>query len=72
MKNPTEAMDCPNGHGQMKLIKAVKEINFRDKELTIEAEIYRCPVCEIETGTLDQTAAIQKTISDEYRKKRIY
>ena len=62
-------MNCPSGHGKMKLKKIKKNTTFRGVGLAVHAEEYVCPVCNLESATIEQTASIQKAISDAYRKK---
>ena len=62
-------MNCPNGHGKMVIKKLDKTMNFRGVDITFQVEHYVCPVCGIEVGTIDQTAATQRVISDVYRKE---
>lgn len=63
-----ETMKCPNGHGKMLIKKDEKKLKFRGLDMSIPVEQYECPVCGVEAGTIEQTAAIQRTISDAYRK----
>jgi len=61
-------MDCPSGHGKMVLKKAKKRMTFRGVKIIVPVEQYRCTVCGVEAGTVNQTARIQKAIADSYRK----
>jgi putative zinc finger/helix-turn-helix YgiT family protein len=61
-------MDCPSGHGKMVLKKAKKRMTFRGVKIIVPVEQYRCTVCGVEAGTVNQTARIQKAIADAYRK----
>ena len=61
-------MNCPSGHGAMTIKKTRKRIAFRGQDLVIPVEQYVCPICGAEAGTVEQTAAIQRAISDAYRK----
>jgi len=61
-------MNCPNGHGKMASKKSEKKTKFRGVDLNIPVEDYSCPVCGVEAGTVDQTASLQKAISEAYRK----
>ena len=61
-------MNCPNDHGKMSIIKSDRTIKFRGKHLTFPINHYICPVCGIEAGSIEQTAATQRAISDAYRK----
>jgi putative zinc finger/helix-turn-helix YgiT family protein len=61
-------MDCPSEHGKMVLRKAKKRMIFRGIKIIVPVEQYRCAVCGVEVGSVDQTARIQKTIADAYRR----
>jgi putative zinc finger/helix-turn-helix YgiT family protein len=63
-----ETMNCPNGHGNMSIIKSDRTIKFRGKHITFPINHYICPVCGIEAGSIEQTAATQRAISDAFRK----
>ncbi len=67
-KMKEERMDCPSGHGKMALRKAKKPMTFRGVKIIVPIEQYRCPVCGVEAGTVEQTARIQKTIAYAYRR----
>ena len=61
-------MNCPNGHGKMGIRNTRKKMTFRDINIIIPSEHYACPVCNLEASTVDQTGAVQRAISDTYRK----
>lgn len=61
-------MNCPNGHGKMALRCIRKKMKFRGVNIIVPLEQYVCPVCDLEASTVDQTASVQKEISDAYRK----
>jgi putative zinc finger/helix-turn-helix YgiT family protein len=61
-------MNCPNGHGKMVIIKVKKRMTFRGINITVPTNQYVCRVCGTEAGTVNQTADIQKAISEAYRK----
>jgi putative zinc finger/helix-turn-helix YgiT family protein len=61
-------MKCPSGHEEMRIKKVKKRVTFRGVNLMVPVEQYVCRVCSAEAGTVPQAAAIQKTISDAYRK----
>jgi putative zinc finger/helix-turn-helix YgiT family protein len=63
-----ERMDCPSGHGKMVLRKRKKRMTFRGVKIIVPMEQYRCTVCGVEAGTVNQAARIQRTIADAYRK----
>lgn len=61
-------MKCPNGHGKMVIIRVKKRMTFRGINITVPTNQYVCRVCSTEAGTVNQTADIQKAISEAYRK----
>jgi putative zinc finger/helix-turn-helix YgiT family protein len=61
-------MLCPRGHKEMVIKRIQKSIAFRGTRLSFPVEQYVCPECGAEAGTVKQTAAIQKSIADAYRK----
>jgi putative zinc finger/helix-turn-helix YgiT family protein len=61
-------MSCPNGHGKIVIKKVRKKVAFRGINIIVPIEQYVCEVCGVEAGTVDQATAIQKEISDAYRK----
>lgn len=66
----TDKINCPKGHGEMLHRRLDKYTNFRGTELTYQAEVSVCPVCGLEAGTVGQASALQKTVSDAYRRKK--
>jgi len=60
---------CPNMHGEMALKRIEKETIFKGENINYSLETYACDKCEIEIGTIEQTAAAQNAIADAYRKK---
>ena len=63
-----KVINCPNGHGKMLIEKLDKSMKFRGVDITFQAEHYVCPVCGLEAGSIDQTSATQRAVSDAYRK----
>jgi putative zinc finger/helix-turn-helix YgiT family protein len=63
------SVNCPRGHGEMKLQKTKKCIMFRGESLELDVEHLVCSVCGLEAGTLEQTGKVQKAIADAYREK---
>jgi len=61
-------MKCPNGHGKLKITRTEEKMKFRGVDIDVPAEQCVCPVCGIKAGTIEQTSAIQKAISNAYRK----
>ncbi|MBW2580460.1 MAG: DUF4065 domain-containing protein [Deltaproteobacteria bacterium] len=64
-----EAINCPKGHGSMKLRKTEKAITFKGVDVSFEADAYVCPQCGLEAGTVQSAGAVQKAIADAYRTK---
>ena len=63
------ALNCPNGHGPMELKKVTKETIFRGVDVKYKANVFVCPECGIEAGTVKTGGEIQKKIADAYRAK---
>lgn len=63
-----KGMSCPNGHGKMVIRREKKRMTFRGVNITVPINQYVCTVCGMEAGTANQTADIQKAISEAYRK----
>jgi putative zinc finger/helix-turn-helix YgiT family protein len=64
-----EAMKCPKGHRAMEVVNKERQETFRGVDIGYSVKMFQCPVCSLEAGTIDQTAAIQKTMADAYRKE---
>lgn len=64
-----KTLKCPHDNHDMQLHNKVKNVKFRDVDVEFESECYICPTCQAEAGTVEQTGAIQKIISDTYREK---
>ncbi len=62
-------VNCPSGHGEMKIKHIQKRIKFRGMDISYPVDCYVCQTCSLEAGTLRQTAETQKAIADAYRKK---
>lgn len=60
---------CPGCHKKLVLRKLKKETRFRGIFIIYEAEVYVCPACGLEAGTVETAGAVQKAISDTYRKQ---
>lgn len=63
-----EKIKCPNDQREMQIKKLEKGIKFRGIDIVFPAEYYVCPICGVEAGSVEQTAKIQRAISDAYRK----
>ena len=61
-------MICPNDRTRMEAVEAAKTERIRGKELTVRAEIFKCPKCDYSEPTKEQAARIQIKLADEYRK----
>ena len=66
MKEPR--MNCPRGHKEMTVRKSEKKLSFRGAQLSVPVEQFVCSECGEEAGTVEQTAAIQRSIADAHRK----
>jgi len=64
------AINCPKGHGNLEFKKVEKTATFRGVDVVFEADTYICPVCGLEAGTVESASAVQKAISDAYRKQK--
>lgn len=64
-----KALDCPRGHKRMKLRKITKTVSFRGMDIPCQVEAYVCPECGLEAGTVNSTGAIQKELSEAFRKR---
>ena len=62
--------DCPNGHGNMPLIKTTRTVRYRGMDITYEKECHRCPECGLEASTTEQAAVTQKNILNMLEKKK--
>ena len=60
---------CPRGPGEMKIENLEKNTHFKGVDISYQSEVYVCPECGLEAGTVAQAAEIQKVISDAYRKE---
>jgi putative zinc finger/helix-turn-helix YgiT family protein len=61
---------CPGCHNKLVFQKIKKETRFRGVLVQYETEIYRCPVCGLEAGTIESASAVQIAIADAYRKRK--
>lgn len=61
-------VNCPNDHGVMVIKKINKSTKFRGVDINFQVEHYVCPFCGTQGGSIDQTAATQRAISDAYRR----
>ena len=61
-------MYCPHGHKEMTVKKSEKKLSFRGAQFSVPVEQFVCSECGEEAGTVEQTAAIQRSIADAHRK----
>ena len=59
---------CPGCGVTMELREVNKTVTFRDVEIECCAVLSCCDRCEIESGSIEQTALIQRQISNKYRR----
>jgi len=63
------AISCPKGHGTMDQKEITKETTFRGVDIHYKANVFVCPECGLEAGTIKTAGAVQKEIADAYRIK---
>lgn len=62
-------MTCPKCRRAMQRREEEKEITFRGINICYTGTRFVCPECGFEAGSLEQTASVQKNISEAYRRK---
>jgi putative zinc finger/helix-turn-helix YgiT family protein len=62
-------MKCPNGHENLISETIEKQVKFREVNVSIPIDRYRCGTCSAAFSTVKQTDKVQRAISDAYRKK---
>lgn len=62
-------LNCPKGHGPMGLKTVNEEMTFKGVDIAIEVEVYTCPVCGLEAGTVQSAGAVQRAVADAYRSR---
>ncbi len=65
IKAPTK--DCPNACGPMTVKKGTSQCRFRGVDTEYQSERHYCERCGLETSTLEQAAAAQKSLSEGYK-----
>jgi len=64
-----KTLNCPKGHGPMGFNTAQKEMTFKGVDIALEVEVYTCPECSLEAGTLQSTGAVQRALADAWQDK---
>lgn len=64
-----KALNCPKGHGPMGWNTVHKETTYKGVDIAIEVEVYTCPECGLEAGTVPSAGAVQRAMADAYRAK---
>ena len=64
-----EIKHCPGCHNEMHLKKFDRKTTIKGITVTYPSEMYVCPECGLESGTIEQASMVQKLIADAYRKK---
>ena len=64
-----KTLNCPKGHGPMGLNTVQKEMTYKGVDIAIAVEVYTCPECGLEAGTVQSAGAVQRAIADAYRAK---
>jgi len=65
-----KSINCPHGHGSMKIKNSLKETKFRGVNITLPVKTYGCPECGFEAATIESTGVIQRALADVYRAKK--
>jgi putative zinc finger/helix-turn-helix YgiT family protein len=65
-----KTINCPKGHGPMKLKKIKREITFKGVDIAVEADAYVCSECGLEAGTPQTAGTLQRAIADAYRARQ--
>ena len=69
MGSEMKTLLCPGCHQKLVLKKIEKQTRFRGVLVIYEAEVYVCPVCGLEAGTIESAGAVQRAIADAYRRQ---
>lgn len=64
-----KSLNCPKGHGPMGLNTVEKKMTFKGVDIAVEVEVYTCPECGLEAGTVQSAGEVQRAIADAYRAK---
>ena len=64
-----KSLICPGCHSKLILRNLKKETRFRGVHIVYEAEVYVCPVCGLEAGTVESAGAVQRAIADAFREQ---
>jgi hypothetical protein len=62
-------LDCPKGHGPMEQKQIKKQKTFRGVDIEYVADVFICPECGLEAGTVQSAGKVQRAILDAYRKR---
>ena len=62
-----KTLNCPKGHGPMGLNTVQKEMTYKGVDIAIAVEVYTCPECGMEAGTVQSAGAVQRAIADACR-----
>jgi putative zinc finger/helix-turn-helix YgiT family protein len=68
MSMKERTIDCPSGHGAMKVRQVHKKTKFRGVNIDFPVQTHVCRVCGLEAGSVEQAAVTQRRMSDAYRK----
>jgi DNA-binding transcriptional regulator YiaG len=61
-------MNCPNDHGEKRIVRNAEAAVFRGKQLQVLSEHYVCPDWGLKVDDLPLAAKNQKALSDAHRK----
>lgn len=64
-----KAINCPKGHGPMEQKKIKQKKTFKGVDIEFMANVFVCPECGLEAGTIESAGEVQRAIADAYREK---
>lgn len=64
-----KAINCPKGHGPMEQKKIKQKKTFKGVDIEFMADVFVCPECGLEAGTIESAGEVQRAIADAYREK---
>ena len=62
-----KAPNCPRGHGPMVLQTIDRQMAFKGVDICVPAQVFICPTCGLEAGTVQTGVELQLAIADAYR-----
>ena len=62
MRKPT-IMNCLNGCGAMTVYSEIQELEVMGTKIEVEVEGFRCDICGLECGSIEQAGSLQERIT---------